>query len=99
MKKPSGAFLLDNLPPPEASQEDRKKYADYIVGDLLKYIDKVEALKRFNQVHVAVPMETNVGTANDLMDSKNVFLAVVTSQGKPTHFFTTAEVRKLLLQG
>lgn len=91
-------YLIDKLPPVDATDEDKKKYAESTVEDLLKYIDETEALNRFNQIHAVVSMETNVGAANDLMDSRHVFLAIVTSEGKPTHFFTTSEVRKLLLQ-
>jgi hypothetical protein len=55
-------------------------------------------LKRFSDIHVTVPMDATVGTANEMMQSKGAFLAIVTSQGKPTHFFTTSEIRKLLMQ-
>lgn len=68
------------------------------VQDLLNYINVTPALRRFSQVHVTVTMDTTVGAANELMDSQNVFLAIVETDGKPTHFFTTSEVRKLLLQ-
>jgi len=69
------------------------------ISDLLTYIDSKPDLRRFRDIHIAVPMETTVGAANDLMESKRVFLAIVVSEGKPTHFFTTSEVRKVLLQG
>jgi hypothetical protein len=91
-------FLVDKLPPASAEESIRKRYEEATVDDLIKFIEETEALKRFNQIHVTVAMEANVGTANDLMDSRHVFLAIVTSDGKPTHFFTTSEVRKLLLQ-
>ena len=68
------------------------------VADLINYIETTAALKRFIDIQAVVTMETNVGTANDLMDSRHVFLAIVTSEGKPTHFFTTSEIRKLLLK-
>lgn len=68
------------------------------VDELITFIDATPALKRFSQIHVTVTMDTTVGAANDLMDSKQVFLAIVETEGKPTHFFTTTEVRKLLLQ-
>jgi hypothetical protein len=80
-------YLIDGNPPAGAT-----------VDDLLRYIESTEALKRFNQIHVVVSLETTVGAANDLMDSRHVFLAIVVAEGKPTHFFTTSEVRKLLLQ-
>jgi len=91
-------YLIDKLPPANATPADIQKYADATVEDLLKYIDETETLKRFKNIHAVVAMETNVGAANDLMDSRHVFLAIVSSEGKPTHFFTTSEVRKLLLQ-
>jgi hypothetical protein len=68
------------------------------IADLLKFIVESDALRHFKDMHVTVTMETMVGTANDLMDSRHVFLAIVVLNRKPTHFFTTAEVRKLLLQ-
>lgn len=80
-------FLLEKTPPPETKVEE-----------LLAYIEATPDLKRFNQIHVVVTMKTTVGAANDLMDSRHVFLAIVETDGKPTHFFTTSEVRKLLLQ-
>jgi len=80
-------YLVDGKPPAGATVED-----------LVKYIDGSEALKRFTQIHIVVTMDMTVGAANDLMDSRHGYLAIVTTEGKPTHFFTTAEVRKLLLQ-
>ena len=69
------------------------------VADIMTFIAATPALKRFIDIQAVVSMETNVGAANDLMDSRHVFLAIVTLEGKPTHFFTTSEVRKLLLKG
>jgi hypothetical protein len=91
-------YLIDKLPAATATEDDKKKYDEATIDDLLKYIDETEALKRFNQIFVVTSMEATVGAATDLMDSKHVFLAIVTSEAKPTHFFTTSEVRKLLLQ-
>ena len=68
------------------------------VEELVKHLDASETLKHFNQCHVVVTMDMTVGAANDLMDSKHVYLAIVTSEGKPTHFFTTSAIRKLVLQ-
>lgn len=83
-------FLLTPTSPPASTTAT--------VGDLITSIEATAALKRFVDIQAVVSMETNVGTANDLMDSRHVFLAIVTSDGKPTHFFTTSEVRKLLLK-
>lgn len=83
-------FLITSTSPPAS--------ATATVADLITFIEASAALKRFIDIQAVVSMETNVGTANDLMDSRHVFLAIVTSDGKPTHFFTTAEVRQLLLK-
>ena len=82
-------FLLTPSSPP----------ATGTVGDLMAFIAANPALKRFIDIYAVVSIDTNVGAANDLMDSRHVFLAIVTSDGKPTHFFTTSEIRRLLLKG
>jgi hypothetical protein len=91
-------YLVDKVPSETATPAEKQKYADATIDDLLKYIDATDSLKRFINIHAITTMETNVGTATDLMDSRHIFLSIVTSEGKPTHFFTTSEVRKLLLQ-
>lgn len=83
-------FLLNTDTPPVAGDTVEK---------LLAYIDSKPELIRFKQIYVPVTMDATVGAANELMEGKQVFLAIVETDGKPTHFFTTAEVRKLLLQG
>ena len=82
-------FLLDPAGQPSTGKT---------VRDLLTFIDSHPDLQRFRDIHVVVTMEATVGAANELMDSKQVFVAIVESEGKPTHFFTTSEVRKLILQ-
>lgn len=88
-------FLLAN---PEQPAKPDEPAAGKTVEDLLAFLDTHKELGRFRQIHVSVAIGTTVGAANDLMDSKHVFLAIVETDGKPTHFFTTSEVRKLLLQ-
>lgn len=91
-------YLIDKLPSATATDDEKNQYAEATVAELSKYIEETESLKRFNNIYVVSAMETNVGAANDLMDSRHVFLSIVASEGKPTHFFTTSEVRKLLLK-
>jgi hypothetical protein len=85
-------------PPPAKPEPDKTPTADKTVEEILAFLETHEELRRFRQIHVSVAIGTTVGAANDLMDSKHVFLAIVETDGKPTHFFTTSEVRKLLLQ-
>ena len=91
-------YLIDKAPADTATQAEKDAFANATVDDLIKYVETTDTLKRFMNIHAVASMETNVGAANDLMDSRHVFLAIVTSEGKPTHFFTTSEVRKLLLK-
>lgn len=67
------------------------------VNDVLEFIKNNEGLQRFRDRYVEVPLDTTVGAATEMMDNKHVFLAVVVIDGKPSFFFTTSEVRKLLL--
>lgn len=75
-----------------------KPAPDKTVEEILAFLDAHKELGRFRQIHISVAIGTTVGAANDLMDSRHVFLAIVETDGKPTHFFTTSEVRTLLLQ-
>ena len=67
------------------------------VNDVLEFIKSNEALQRFKDRYVEVPLDTTVGAATEAMDNKHVFLAIVVVDGKPSFFFTTSEVRKLVL--
>ena len=67
------------------------------VKDLLDYLND-SSRKRFRDVHVSVTSETTVSAANDLMESKGTTVAIVETNGKPTHFLTTGDVRKLMLR-
>jgi hypothetical protein len=89
-------FLLAN--PQQQANPPAQQAAPQTVEEILAFLDAHKELGRLRQIHVSVAIGTTVGAANDLMDSKHVFLAIVETEGKPTHFFTTSEVRKLLLQ-
>ncbi len=74
------------------------------VSDVLAFLDigqNKELKKRVEDIYVCVTLDKSAGDANELMQNKNVYLAVVLDKegkGKPTHFITTADVRKVLLQ-
>jgi hypothetical protein len=68
------------------------------LGKVLDFIESTPDLKRFRDIHVAVTMDSTVGAANELMDSRSVALAIVETDGKPSHYFTGADVRRLVLQ-
>ena len=82
-------YLLTVPSPPAAAPKT--------VKDLLDFLND-PARKRFRDVHVSVTPDTTVSAANDLMESKGTALAIVETDGKPTHFLTTGDVRKLMLR-
>lgn len=68
------------------------------VKEVLDYIDK-EGLKRLKEICVQVSLDKTAGDAYEQMQSKGVYLAVVSDEtGKPTHYFTTGDVRRVLLE-
>ncbi len=87
--------------------EEKRKQAEDVykgvmgmkVNEVLKLIEKTEALKKFKDCYVPVTLDKSAGDVHELMQNKGVFLAVVLDDtGKPTHFFTTSDVRQVLLQ-
>lgn len=91
-------FLIDapHASPPLSPPGD---VLDMTIGQALKYINERDEYKQFRQVYVTVSGNMSVETANELMDRQGIFLAIVVDdKRKPTHFITTAEVRKLLLK-
>ncbi|HEY9282639.1 MAG TPA: CBS domain-containing protein [Pyrinomonadaceae bacterium] len=88
-----GEGELESPPSPPAAPRDRT------VEELINHINTSEEFVRYRRVFVRVKMETSVETANEQMDRQGIYLAIVVSdKDKPTHFITTAEVRKLLLK-
>lgn len=83
-------FMLDN---PSKESDERQ------VSAILNYL-KTQKLTKLTDPFVRVKLDTSVSTAYDLMQTRNVFLALVLDdEGKPTHYITTTEVRKLLAKG
>lgn len=57
-------------------------------------------LGKFQGIHVPVSLDDSIGTANELMDRRFLKLAIVLdSDGRPTHYLTTGDVREFLLKG
>lgn len=85
----------------ESAQEPPIPYTDILkktIADVLEYI-KAQKLERLREIYVPVTLDKSAGDVYELMQNKSVFLAVVVDEaGKPTHFITTADVRRILLQ-
>jgi hypothetical protein len=77
-------------------------YADILekkMSDVIKYIKDTPGLKRVEGIYVAVTFDKSVGDAYELMQNKDVYLAIIMDErGKPTHFITAGDVRKVSLQ-
>ncbi len=69
------------------------------VSDVLDYIRVTPELSRVEKVYVPVMLDKSAGDIYELMQNKVVYLAVITDEkGKPTHYFDTGDVGRVLLQ-
>jgi len=77
-------------------------YADILkkkVSDVVAYVKATSGLERLEKIYVPVTLDRSAGDAYEDMQNKGVLLAVVSDEkGKPTHFITTGDVRRVLLQ-
>ena len=75
----------------------QKKISDVLA--FLKEPANEDLKKKVQDIYVHVTLDKSAGDANELMQSKGIYLAVITDEkGKPTHFFDTGDVRRVLLQ-
>jgi hypothetical protein len=75
-------------------------FEDKTVAEMLKRIREDESLSRFGACHVTTTLDESASVAFNAMQDQKVQLAIVVdTEGKPTHFFTSADVRKVLLKG
>ncbi len=68
------------------------------VSDVLDFV-KNQKLERIMGIYVPVTLDKSAGEANELMKTKDIYLAIIVDEtGKPTHFVDTGDVRRLLLR-
>lgn len=69
------------------------------VSDINDFIHKHSGkFKGLVGIYVQIKMDTSADIANNLMYSKHCNLAIITDEsGKPTHYITTGDIRRLLL--
>lgn len=84
------------------SSENKEKTAqaayEVVVEMTVQKVLEADELKRFRDRCVAATLDTSVGAVYESMQSEGLLLAVVSDENrKPTHFFTTADVRRVLL--
>ena len=78
--------------------EDIKKKK---LAEVMAYIHSLpeKISKRLLGIYVAVSPDKSAGEANELMNSKGVFIAmVVDEKGKPIQYITSGDIRSLLLR-
>jgi len=81
-------------------EEVYQAFEDRTVAEVLEEIRQSEDLSRFGECHVITSLTKSAADAYDSMQDKWVNLAIVVDKaGKPTHFFTTGDVRAVLMKG
>lgn len=74
--------------------------AGFTTTTVLNYLKGEKDLrKRTKDIHVKLKLEQCTGYANDLMRDNDVRLGIVIDEnGKPTHYITTGDLRRVLMQ-
>ena len=81
-------------------EEVYQTFEDRTVAEVLKEIRENEDLSRFGGCHVTTTLTKSAADAYDSMQDKWVNLAIVVDkENKPTHFFTTGDVRQVMMKG
>jgi hypothetical protein len=85
------------------SEENKDKKAELAYDEVMKMtVQKVLEAKgpsRYRDRHVLARLDSSVGDVYASMQEKGLNLAMVSDEeGRPTHFFTTADVRRVLLR-
>jgi len=69
------------------------------IADVIHYVDHNKGLERFKDISICATMDESAAEANHEMQQKEVHLAVIMDRTeKPTHYITTNDIRKTLLQ-
>ena len=70
------------------------------IDSVLKYLEREKDLQdRTKDIHVEIKLDDSLGYANDLMRDKNGHLCIVIDKNKkPTHYITTGDLRRELMQ-
>ncbi len=90
--------IEDKLDPAKTVYENIKKMK---VSEVVKYLQETKGLDRFQgeKCYVEVPLDKSAGYVHDLMQSKGVYLAIVTDEERrPTHYINVSDLKKVLLK-
>ena len=85
------------------SEENKDKKAeaayDAVMKTTVQMVLEAKGPSRHRDRHVVARLDSSVGDVYASMQEKGLNLAVVLDEaGKPTHFFTTADIRRVLLR-
>lgn len=72
----------------------------YTISDVINFVEKIEnKRKALCDFYIEIKMYNSLSTVNDLMEEKEVGLAIITDENnKPTHFFKSKNIRECLLK-
>ena len=80
-------------------QELNEAFNSISVGVALEQMRETSGLQRFKDTHVVATLDKSAADVYAAMQNQGVNLAVILDDdGKPTHFFTTGDVRELLMR-
>ncbi len=71
------------------------------ISEVIKYLQATEGLNRFQgeKCYVEVLLDKSAGYVHDLMQSKNVYLAIVTDEiRRPIHYINVTDLKKVLMK-
>lgn len=75
------------------------KTYDEIMQMTVEAMLEPKQVEPFKDRHVTATLDKSAGNVYEQMQNKEVFVAIIVDEGgKPTHFFTTGDVRNVVLQ-
>ena len=81
-----------------AKTKEGKGY-DEIMDIAVETVLGTEEVKPFKDRYVSATLDKSAGDIYEQMQNKEVFVAIIVDEkGRPTHFFTTGDVRRVLFQ-
>jgi hypothetical protein len=76
-------------------------YQNKTVDDMISFLNTLpeEQRKRYTRIYVPIKSEMMAGEVNDLLETRQVYVAIVVDdKGKPVEFIDTGDLRRVLLR-
>jgi len=92
-------FINKQLRPEEGEDKSLKEARVEVLNEKVSEVLNAPEVDAFKDRHVTAKLDESAGKVHEQMAKERVTVAlIVDEKGKPTHFFTTADVKNLLLQ-